>query len=508
MKSASQQILLPSFFFSWSSQMKRLTSVSTLGVLAGTLALGACSDDATTPMGPSASAPSLSQSAAGSSSLVLFRGSAIPAGFAEQVQALGGTVSYAHAGVGFAMVEGLGEEGVAQIRGISGVADVTADAEFSLNLPQVAAQGEMEAEIADAVMSQANPTTASRYVWQWNMRSIGAHKAWAAGKLGSPDVTVAILDTGIDYDAPDLRGLVDLSRSRSFVASDNAITSRFFPTRDQISDYNGHGTNVATQVSSKAIALAGVTSKTTLIGVKVLGAGGSGSLGGIISGITWSADQGANVANMSLGGGFRKPGNGTYVALIQRTMNYAKQKGMLVVVAAGNDAADMDHDGNLFNTYCGTVHVVCVAAVGPSSATASPDESSAFTNFGRSAITVAAPGGNYRPDFARSAWPWGNDIASWVWSYCSKTKLVLNAAGGVLGYAGCQAGNRLTGQVGTSQASPHVAGLAALLMAEYGTGNVSQIKHMIVKSSADLGQTGTDPYYGSGRIDVAKALGL
>ena len=489
--------------------MKRFTSVSTVGyVLAGSLALGACSDDAAAPTGPSAAAPSLSQSAAAGSSLVLFRGSAIPAGFAEQVQALGGTVAYSHAGVGFAMVEGLDEAGVAQIRGVSGVADVQPDAEFSLSVPQAAVESDMGADASDAMMSQADPTTATRYSWQWNMRSIGAHKAWAAGKLGSPDVTVAILDSGIDYDAPDLRGLVDLSRSRSFVASDNTITSTYFPTRDRISDYNGHGTNVATQVSSKAIAIAGVTSKTTLIGVKVLGASGSGSLGGVLSGITWAADQGANVANMSLGGGFAKAGNGRYVALIQRTMNYAKQKGMLVVVAAGNDAADMDHDGNYFNTYCGTVHVVCVAAVGPSSATASPDESSNFTNFGRSAINVAAPGGNYRADFALSAWPWGNDIASWVWSYCSKTKLVLNATGGVRGFAGCQGGNRLTGQVGTSQAAPHVAGLAALLMAEHGTGNVGQIKHMIEKSSADLGQTGTDPFYGRGRIDVARALGL
>jgi len=488
--------------------MKRLTSVSTLSVLAGTLALSACSDDATTPMAPSASAPSLSQSAASGSSLVLFRGSAIPAGFAEQVEALGGTVAYAHAGVGFAMVEGLSSEGAAQVRGISGVSAVTPDAEFSLTVPQAAAGDELGAEISDAALSQANPATAARYVWQWNMRSIGAHKAWAAGKLGSPGVTVAILDTGIDYDAPDLNGLVDLSRSRSFMAGDNAITSTYFPTRNRISDYNGHGTNVATQVSSKAIALAGVTSKTTLIGVKVLGANGSGSLGGILSGITWSADQGAHVANMSLGGGFPKAGNGTYVALIQRTMNYAKQKGMLVVVAAGNDATDMDRDGNMFNTYCGTVHVICVSAVGPSSATASPDESSAFTNFGRSAISVAAPGGNYRPDFGASAWPWGNDIASWVWSYCSKTRLVLNASGGVLGYAGCQAGNRLTGQVGTSQAAPHVAGLAALLMAEHGTGSVTRIKHMIESSAVDLGQPGTDPYYGGGRIDVGRALGL
>jgi hypothetical protein len=228
--------------------MKRFSSGYTLGcVLAGSLALGACSDDAANP---TAAAPSLSQSAAVGSSLVLFRGNAIPEGFAEQVQALGGTVVFSHAGVGFAMVDGLSEAGVAAIRGVSGVADVQPDAQLGLGAPQEATGADLGAETQDGIMSQANPATAARYVWQWNMRSIGAHKAWAAGKLGSPNITVAILDTGIDYDALDLNGLVDLSRSRSFVPSDNAITAAWYPTRHQTSDYNGHGTNVATQVSS------------------------------------------------------------------------------------------------------------------------------------------------------------------------------------------------------------------------------------------------------------------
>jgi subtilisin family serine protease len=486
--------------------MKRFSSGYTLGcVLAGSLALGACSDDAANP---TAAAPSLSQSAAVGSSLVLFRGNAIPEGFTEQVQALGGTVVFSHAGVGFAMVDGLGESGVAAIRGVSGVADVQPDQALGLNVPQEATQAEGGAEMWEGIMSQANPTTAARYVWQWNMRSIGAHKAWAAGKLGSPNVTVAILDTGIDYDATDLNGLVDLSRSRSFVPSDNAITAALYPTRHQTSDYNGHGTNVATQVSSKAIALAGVTSRTTLISVKVLGANGFGSLGGVLSGIIHAADQGADVANMSLGGVQSKVGAGPITALVQRTMSYAKQKGMLVVVAAGNTSTDMDHDGSTLATYCSSTHVICVSAVGPSTPNASPDESSLYTNFGRSSVTVAGPGGNFRADFAPSPWPWGNTAPSLVFSLCSKTRLALAPNGSVLGPAGCQAGNRLVGMIGTSQATPHVSGLAALLMAEHGTGNASQIKHMIEKSSVDLGAPGTDPYYGRGRVDVGRALGL
>lgn len=66
----------------------------------------------------------------------------------------------------------------------------------------------------------------------------------------------------------------------------------------------------------------------------------------------------------------------------------------------------------------------------------------------------------------------------------------------------------MTGFIGTSQATPHVAGLAASLMAEKGTGNPSLIKSAIEKSADDLGQPGTDPFYGRGRINVANAFGL
>ena len=207
--------------------MKRFASIPSLAC--ALLALAACSDDAMSPLSPAASAPSLNAEAAPAGTLVLFKGSAIPQGFEARVAALGGSVTYAHAGVGFAMVDGLNTESAAQLRGISGVSDVQPDASFSLNRPQQAASAEMGSELSDAIQSQANPAGAARFSYQWNMRSINAPKAWAAGKLGSPNITVAILDTGIDYDAPDLNGLVDLSRSASFVPSDDAITAAYFP---------------------------------------------------------------------------------------------------------------------------------------------------------------------------------------------------------------------------------------------------------------------------------------
>jgi hypothetical protein len=469
-----------------------------LAALLVTGTLAACSVDTT---GPQAAAPtSASRAVSGGSSqyLVIFKGP-MPADFAARVEAVGGSVLYAHAGLRFAAVAGLTEEAAVRL-GTSTGADVAPDAEFQADIG-----ASVEADASDVIASQLNPTTAARYAFQWNMRFIHANTAWAAGKLGSPGVTVAILDTGLDYDINDLNGLVDLSRSTSFVASDNALTSTYFPSRHPVNDYNGHGTNVASQVSSKAFALAGVTSRTTLMGVKVLSRTGSGSTSGVLAGIAWAADHGANVANMSLGGGFGKNAAGSLVSLIQRTMNYARQRGMLIVVSAGNDAEDLDHNGNVMRTYCDAVHVICVSAVGQVTPTGSGDIPSFYTNFGRSGISVAAPGGNSAGIV--SAWPWGTDSYSWVWSYCAKYRVAGLTGTGVPVLTACSAGNRITGYIGTSQASPHVAGLAALLMAEYGTDAV-QTRHRILTTALDQGEVGTDPYFGRGRIDVAAALGL
>lgn len=482
--------------------MKRYTLSALL--VAGTLA--GCADVA----GPAATAapraPVHSLAPGNGQHVVVFKGSGVPAGFAAEVAALGGAVTYEHAGVGFAVVSGLDDAAAAQVGALGGVSAVQADEVVQLESPVAAA----EAGLDLAGQSQADPTTAARYAFQWNMRLINADDAWAAGKLGSAGVTVAILDSGLDYDAPDLNGLVDLSRSASFVPSDDAITAAYFPDRHPINDYNGHGTNVATQVSSKAVAIAGVSSRTTLIGVKVLGANNTGSLAGVLAGITFAADQGADIANVSLGGVVAK-GRGALVGLIHRTLAYANQQGMLIVTSAGNAPIDLDHDGNNLVLYCSVPHVLCVSSVGPATGMLDQDAPAFYTNFGRSAISVAAPGGNADAanGFPVSLRPWGGDFASRVWSLCAKYRIAGFTGTGAPILTPCTAGNRLYGLLGTSQAAPHVTGLAALLIAEHGySGQPAALKHAIERSALDLGPVGTDPYYGRGRLDVARALGL
>jgi hypothetical protein len=457
--------------------------------------------------------------------LVALKGNSIPSDFASRVASFGGSIMYANSKAGFAAISGLTADGAAKVAALSSVAEIQADEAIALDIPQ-SVQADASALDNPSIDSQANPASAILASWSWNMRLIGADKAWAAGKLGSSDVTVAILDTGLDYDNRDLTGLVDLSRSKSFMSTfskatdtstvrpaDDTVTAKVFPNRNAITDYNGHGTNVGAIVSSKAFAFPGVTSRTTLIGVKVLGSNGSGSFSQVLSGVLWAADHGADVANMSLGGGFSKAGNGRFVGLINKVFNYAKAQGMLIVVSAGNSGADLQHNGNFESDYCDAPHVLCVSAVGPTTWTGNGDVPAFYTNFGRSVVDVAAPGGNAAFDangkiVPSNGWPWGSgpnltDIASWVWSFCSRFSIGSWNAQNLPGSFPCSSGGRLNGYIGTSQASPHVTGLAALLVAQYGHGQPQRIKQIIMQTGDPI-----NPLVGRSRISVKNALGL
>jgi lantibiotic leader peptide-processing serine protease len=501
---------------------------SSVFALVAVLALAGCSTDAVAPIkAPFAPSFAVGAGATSGSYIVLFNGKGIPADFADRVATLGGIVSYANGKAGFASVAGLSDASAVQIGAIGGVSDVQSDDVVALDTPIARAEADASNLINPSIDSQLHPETAILASWQWNMKLIGMDTVWKAQKLGNAGVTVAILDTGIDYDDLDVNGLVDLSRSTSFMSTfakatdtsavrpaDDTVSKKFFPTRSVISDYNGHGSNVAQQVSSKAVAFGGVSSKTTLIGVKVLGSNGVGSFGQILSGVLWAADHGADVANMSLGGAFSKAGNGRLIGAINKVFNYAKQQGMLIVVSAGNSGSDLQHNGNVESSFCDSPHVICVSAVGPTTWKGNADAPAFYTNFGRSAVTIAAPGGNgvlaaNGKDLVPSdGWPWAlppkfTDVASWVWSMCSKTIIGGWTAANVPQLTSCVSGGRVTGGIGTSQASPHVAGLAALLVAEMGHGQPQQIKQAIQNSADPI-----NPLLGRGRISVRNAFGL
>ena len=225
------------------------------------------------------------------------------------------------------------------------------------------------------------------------------------------------------------------------------------------------------------------------------------STAAILNGIVYAVNHGADVINMSLGGAFLKSANPGFVSVINSVFNYANLHGTLIVVAAGNSAADIDHTGNIFFTYCNSPHVVCVSATGPTAAPTAngpyttPDAVAPYTNFGRSAISLAAPGGGI------------TSVNVLVSGPCSSTSLFVNSAGVILGPLCPLPTLFLLRGAGTSFSSPHVAGVAASLVATLGHGNPSQIRARLQQTADDLGSAGTDPFYGKGRLNAARAVG-
>jgi lantibiotic leader peptide-processing serine protease len=426
--------------------------------------------------------------------LITFRGNKLPNNYAERIADVGGSVATELPEIGVVVADGLTEDAVERLGAFEDVEAVEQDMERRWIDPQESASAEVAAveessaeEPLAEVASPEKPGSASFYARQWNMRQIKADRAWATGQFGDPSVSVAILDTGIDKDHPDLRGLVAGGPSKSFVSSDKTDIEKF-PGSPAWADLNYHGTHVAATVSSKARAAAGVTSDVTLIAVKVLNKEGKGSASDILEGLIYAANQGADVINMSLEASFDKKMLPGTVASMNRAFNYANRKGSVIVVAAGNDNLDLNADSNRYQAYCQSTHVVCVSATGPTSGGVNGpwekiDEKASYSNYG-SPVVVAAPGGN------------GN---SKVWAACSRTSLV---------HPICQTGTFIVESNGTSMAAPHVSGLAALLVNEIGKEKPSQVAAQIRQSADDLGDPDKDMIYGHGRINVAKALGL
>lgn len=270
----------------------------------------------------------------------------------------------------------------------------------------------------------------------WNLAKIRAAAGWDI-TVGSPDVIIAVIDTGADASHPDLQG--KLVPAYDFVNGDND------PADDQ-----GHGTHVAgtaAAVTNNGIGIAGMSWEAKVMPVKALGASGAGAHSWIANGIVWATDHGAQVINMSLGGPYTS-------ATMREAVDYAWNHGVVIVAAAGN--------GNTSNPTYPAAYENVIGV----SATTQNDERAYFSNYG-SYVSVASPGVAILSTIRGGAYQ--------AWS-------------------------------GTSMASPHVAGLAALVRSIHPNWTNAQVREAIEDSATDLGTPGWDAIFGWGRIDVYAAL--
>jgi thermitase len=273
---------------------------------------------------------------------------------------------------------------------------------------------------------------------EWHITKIGADTAWNTTQ--GAGVTIAILDSGVDGSHPDL--------VPNLVAGYNV-----YGNNTDTSDVCGHGTAVAGSAAARSnngTGVAGVAGQARIMPVRIAyydsASGGCYAYSSTIAnGITWAADHGARIANVSYG---PLAGNAT----IQSAASYMKSKGGLVFISAGNNGVD--------ENITPSTSLIAV------SATDSYDNKASWSSYG-SFVSLAAPGAG-------------------IWT-TSK-------------------GSSYGGWNGTSFASPVAAGVAALMMAANPSLDGAKIEQALFSTAVDLGAAGRDPYFGYGRVNAAAAV--
>lgn len=327
---------------------------------------------------------------------------------------------------------------------------------------------------------------------QWSMQQIHAPQAHGR-QAGREAVQVGIVDTGIDGNHQDFvlngQSNVDCQRGADFTFQGPGIGSPLACV-----DNNFHGTHVAGIVAARrnGIGVAGVAPNVTLVPIKVCDGDGHCYVSDAVEGITYAGDLGLDVINMSFyvdNDTFQEstqfkcqsdPTQRAYREAVVRALAYARHEGVSLIAALGNDDTDLAHPPG--GKKCKAVpaqakDVTGTAALGPSS------EKSSYSNWGAGWADVSAPGGNGTT------------------ADCTTTIL------------STLPGNAYGCIQGTSMASPHTTGLAALIVSQFGRADASgwslapnKVTKKLVKTVVDIGTRGRDKCFGLGRIDALRAV--
>jgi len=389
--------------------------------------------------------------------------------------------------------------------------DPSADAEAAARA--LAARPDVEyAQPAYRVHTEFKPND-TFYSKQWNLPDIDMERAWDIQPAAGSTITVAVLDTGVAYTATTLkyhanafqmnglsyRSLGDLTLS--FVpATDLGPSTRFVAPHDFIWDTNtpvdldGHGTHVSGtigQQTNNSLGTAGVAFNVKIMPVKVIdsdwddifGSPHAGTDDIVAQGVRYAADNGAKVINMSIGR------TGPAAPAIEDAIKYAVGKGAFVAIAAGNDFEDGNPTEAIADIASRVPGAVAVAAVDKSHERAYYSSTGAY-------VELAAPGGSFRgfpPEGGILQQTLDLDLVETF--NASPANLVAPRFDSLAFFF----------FIGTSQATPHVSGVAAMLM-QQGITNPAAIEAALEKFATDRGAAGRDNEFGFGEINARNTL--
>jgi lantibiotic leader peptide-processing serine protease len=447
--------------------------------------------------------------------IVLYKAQAVPADAANVISQAGGTLVYSYPQIGVAIARSDSTTFGTNLMADNRVDGVSATTNFATKIDDGTVNGESSTDASGPPPGDLpnGPATDKDTLspLQWDMRQIHTPEAHAITG-GSPAVLVGDIDTGIDYKHPDLRQNIDDANSV------NCLSGVPVPGMVAANDDNGHGTHTAGTIAaaSNGFGIVGVAPKVHIAAIKAGNADGFFFPEAVVCAFVWAGTHHMDVTNNSyfadpfLYNCRNDPVQRAIWKAEQRAILFAEQQGVTVVAAAGNESEDLSHPtmdatspdnttpvSREVTNACVVIPVEVPGVIGVSAdgnmrqdqSTQNPNGDgylkSFYSSFGVSAVEVVAPGGDsvfgHTPEAIN-----GRVLSTWPPNIpCSRSvKEAGDVEEPIAVYCYLQ---------GTSMASPHVAGLAALIVSRYGDLNNPQNGKLRPGQVAALIQQTADP---------------
>ena len=394
---------------------------------------------------------------------------------------------------------------------------------------------------------------------QWNMALINASADGSYPIATGKGVTVGVIDSGVDFDHPDIAPNLDVDRSCSFIFDDTPtadpreIGNGDCSNKAAVQDLNGHGTHVASTIAApvNGIGIAGVAPEATIVALKACTVAGYCFADSVAAALRYAGDQGLDIVNLSL---FADPylyyckseaEQRAILAELEAAARYARQRGVLIVASAGNEQADLQHPGldnispdwppgseeeRYVKNNCRVAPaelpgVMTVSASGPVGYPGYDLWIADYSSVGMSRIDVAAPGGDYfqatgtAQDAVLGAITSTSDSDLGLWDLFEFYNTIFP------GITVIDQGARYAYLNGTSMAAPHAVGVAALVKQMHPKWGPDAVKALVQRSAQHLdcppnwqpldenderercyGDGGRTSFFGHGLLDAAAAV--